>query len=155
MALYEVYVDGAARQGTNFSQSAVGVVIFRNRKRVWDFARGLGHTTNNRAEYEAVLAGLIMCWSSEEIKDPIIYSDSQLVVNQVNGIWRCENPSLLPLLFSIKLIQREYRFRLQKVPRAHVAVADQLCNKFLDELFAEIGENGKIPEIPEIPPPPI
>lgn len=153
MPLYEVWIDGASRGSTG--QAAIGVVVTRNQKTVWGFARGIGQATNNQSEYEALIAGLLMCWSSEDIVDPIIYSDSQLVVNQVNGIWRCEHPGLLPLLLSVRQIQLDYRFRLQKVPRAHVAAADRLANEFLDLLDKEFIELPNRPNIVELPPPPI
>lgn len=136
MAIYKCYIDGASR-GQGFgstTQAALGVVITRNDKVIWGFARGLGSVTNNVAEYEALLACLLMCWSSDDIKDPLIYSDSQLVVNQVNGTWQCEAKALIPLHFSIMQIADQYRFRLFQVPRNIVSSADALVNEFLDDL---------------------
>lgn len=67
------------------------------------------------------------------IIDPIIYSDSLLVVNHVNGKWKC-NETLFPLLVSINIIQEDYRFRLQHVKRRYVHQADTLVNECLDRL---------------------
>lgn len=159
MSVWKVYVDGAARnQGTgNPTQAALGVVVTRNDKVVWGFTRGLGSVTNNVAEYEALLAGLLMCWSSEDIKDPLIYSDSQLVVNQVNGKWQCSSRALLPLYFSIQQIAKDYRFRLFQVPRHVVSLADQLVNEFLDNLAAEYPTLSQPAQTKAavLPPPPI
>jgi ribonuclease HI len=156
MAVWKVYCDGAARgQGSGtVTQAALGVVITRNDKVVWGFARGLGSVTNNVAEYEAVLAGLLMCWSSDDIKDPLIYSDSQLVVNQVNGKWSCNAKALIPLHFSIQQIAKDYRFRLFQVPRNVVSAADKLVNEFLDELTAEHPTLSQpAPKVALLPPP--
>lgn len=131
--LYEVYVDGASRgQGTGKpGDAAAGCVIFANKKKVGQYARGLGPRTNNEAEYEAVLLGLLFCWAAD-LKDPVIYSDSLLVVNQVLGEWSCNAKALAPLLASIREIQDEFRFRIIHVPREEVNVADYLVNDFLD-----------------------
>jgi ribonuclease HI len=66
--------------------------------------------------------------------DPIIYTDSAVVANQVNKKWKCKNLSLLPLLMTIEEIRAEYRFRLVQVPRNLVWEPDHLANEFLDQL---------------------
>lgn len=135
--LVEVYVDGAARgQGALPGvpgEAACGVVIYKNKKLVGQFARGLGRRSNNEAEYEAVLNALMMCWAADLV-DPIIYSDSTLVVNQVNRKWQCKSETLLPYLLTIHDIEEVFRFRLRYVPRREVTQADQLANAFLDAL---------------------
>lgn len=157
MALWEAVIDGAARgQGAGtvpgLGQGAVGVVIARNKKTVWGFARGLGLVTNNQAEYEALIAALMLCWAADDIDDPIIYSDSQVVTMQVNGLWRCKNPTLQPLLLSVQQIKADYRFRLQHVQRHIVSAADALANDFLDQL--EVVSKPKSRNT-KLPPPPI
>lgn len=137
MAVYEVFVDGAARgqgkePGVNGNASC-GAVIYRNQKRVGQIARLLGRRTNNEAEYEAVLMALMICWS-RELADPIIYCDSLVVVNQVNNVWQCTDEKLLPLYLSVKEIEKEYRFRLVHEPRRFVHEADLLANQMLDLL---------------------
>jgi len=142
MSLYEVYVDGASRgQGTRDEEGnlvhghgAAAVLIYRNRKLIGQYARALGRTHNNQSEYEAVLMALLMCWSAG-LEDPVIYSDSNLIVNQINGEWDCKNEDLLPLLLSIQEIQEVYRFRVRHVPRSYVAEADELVNKLLDNML--------------------
>lgn len=134
--MIEVFIDGASRgQGVASSkgEAACAVVIFDRQKPVAQYARGLGQRTNNEAEYEALITALIMC-SMSDYRDPIIYSDSSVVVNQVTGKWVCRSPRLLPLWMSVNNIQKEYRFRLHQVKRDRVAVADGLGNTFLDNL---------------------
>lgn len=142
--LIEVFVDGAAR-GQGFpggSEASCGVVIYRNRKMIGQFARGLGQRTNNEAEYEAVLHGILLCWAGD-LRDPIIYSDSQLVVNQVNGSWQCNSPELFPLLLTIQDLAEAFPFRIQHVPRKRVHGADALARDFLDTLAERMESNGK------------
>jgi ribonuclease HI len=133
--MIEVFVDGASRgQGKrSMGDASCAVVIFDRKKPVAHYARGLGKRTNNEAEYEALITALLMCTMSN-YADPIIYSDSAVVVNQVSGKWSCKNEKLVPLWMSVKEIQEEYRFRLYQVDRTRVALADSLANKFLDNL---------------------
>ncbi len=131
----EVFCDGASRgQGQKrFGEAACAVVVYKNKRKVVEFARGLGARTNNEAEYEAVITSLLICTMSEFV-DPIIYTDSAVVANHVNQKWICKHPSLVPLLMTIEEIKSEYRFRLIQVPRLLVAEADALANQFLNNL---------------------
>lgn len=135
--IYEAFVDGASRGSGNpdkYGHGAAAVMIYKNKKLIGQYARGLGRRTNNEAEYEAVLMALLMCWSADLV-DPVIYSDSEMVVNQINDKWRCNNDDLLPLLHSIREIGSVFRFRLVHVPRSYVAEPDLLCNKLLDAML--------------------
>lgn len=129
----EVFCDGASRgQGQKkFGDAACAVIVYKNKKKVVEFARGLGARTNNEAEYEAVITALLICTMSDFV-DPIIYTDSSVVANHVNQKWVCKNSLLLPLLMTIEEIKSVYRFRLVQVQRNYVIEADSLANKFLD-----------------------
>ncbi len=131
----EVFCDGASRgQGQKkIGEASCAAVVYKNRKKVAQFARGLGSRTNNEAEYEAVISALLIC-SMSDFKDPILYTDSAVVANQINGKWRCQSRALLPLLMTIEDIKQEYPFRILQVPRNFVWEADGLANEFLDQL---------------------
>jgi len=131
----EVFCDGASRgQGQKkFGEASCAVVVYKNKKRVVQFARGLGRRTNNEAEYEAVIAGLLIC-SMSDFVDPILYTDSAVVANQINEKWKCKNLSLIPLLMTIQEIKSEYKFRVMQVPRTFVWEPDGLANEFLNQL---------------------
>ncbi len=131
----EVFCDGASRgQGQKkFGEASCATVVYKNRKKVAQFARGLGPRTNNEAEYEAVIAGLLIC-SLSDFVDPIIYTDSAVVANQINGNWQCKNESLVPLLMTVQDIREEYSFRVVQVKRAFVWEPDMLANQFLNQL---------------------
>ncbi|MFN9111767.1 MAG: ribonuclease HI family protein [Bacteroidota bacterium] len=131
----EVFCDGASRgQGQKkFGEASCATVVYKNRKKVAQFARGLGARTNNEAEYEAVIAGLLIC-SLSDFVDPIIYTDSAVVANQINGNWQCKNEALVPLLMTVQDIREEYSFRVVQVKRAFVWEPDMLANQFLDQL---------------------
>ena len=131
----EVFCDGASRgQGQKkFGEAACAVVVYKNRKKIAQFARGLGPRTNNEAEYEAVIAGLLIC-SMADLVDPIIYTDSSTVASQINGKAKCRSRSLIPLLMTIEEIKYEFNFRVVQVKRSFVWEPDALANTFLDEL---------------------
>lgn len=131
----EVFCDGASRgQGQKkIGEASCAVVVYKNRKKIAQFARGLGRRSNNEAEYEAVIAGLLIC-SMSDFLDPILYTDSAVVANHINGNWKCKNKSLLPLLMTVQDIREEFKFRLVQVQRNFVWEPDALCNQFLDTL---------------------
>lgn len=133
--LIEVFCDGASRgQGQKrVGEAACSAVVYKNRKKIAQFARGLGARSNNEAEYEAVISALLIC-SMAELYDPIIYTDSSVVANQINGKWKCRNAALLPLLMTIEDIKGEFNFKVVQVDRSFVWEPDELCNEFLDKL---------------------
>ena len=132
---FEVFCDGASRgQGQKKTgEAACSVVVYKNRKKIAQFSRGLGPRTNNEAEYEAVIAGLLIS-AMADLVDPIIYTDSAVVANQTNGKLECKNRLLIPLLMTVEEMRQAYNFRIIQVPRAFVWEPDALANAFLDEL---------------------
>ncbi|MFC1986609.1 ribonuclease HI family protein [Chloroflexota bacterium] len=90
-----VYVDGACTG--NPGPGAIGVVILdENNQEVGSCKECIGETTNNRAEYQALIKGLDVAAGICR-KKVICFSDSELVVKQLNKIWRIKNPELLKL----------------------------------------------------------
>ncbi|KAL0322537.1 UNVERIFIED_CONTAM: Transposon Ty3-G Gag-Pol polyprotein [Sesamum angustifolium] len=81
--------------------------------------------SNNEAEYEALLAGgrLAQAAGAKYLR---AYSDSQLVVNQVNGDYEAKGEKMIQYLNLIRtLCQKFERFELQRVPRSNNEEADQ------------------------------
>lgn len=140
--IIEVFCDGASRgQGQKkIGEAACATTIYRNRKKIAQFARGLGSRSNNEAEYEAVIAGLLIC-SMGDLLNPVIYTDSAVVANQISGKWKCRNDSLLPLLMTVEDIRDEFNFKVVQVERSFVWEPDALANEFLDTL-----EKRKLPK---------
>lgn len=141
-ARLEIFIDGAARGQGNpgLGDAACGVVIYRKGKLVCQYARALGKRTSNEAEYEALLAALQICWGVPELADPVIYSDSRVVVQQVTGKWRCRFDSReYPLYCSVKELANDFRFQLIQIGRIEGCIyeADRLANLFLDRIHQE------------------
>lgn len=87
--------------------------------------------TNNLAEYSAVIAAAnwALHWAADG--EPILFrTDSQLVVNQVNGQWQVRSPKIAPLCAEARQLlgrlRRSHNVRLEWVPRAQNAEADAL-----------------------------
>lgn len=132
------FIDGAARsQGSGRrTEGAAACVVYRNKKEIARFARGLGPVTNNYAEYTALIDVLLIC-AMMDVPSPIIYCDSLVVVNHVKGIWQCKSHDLLPLYLTVKDLQENYSFEIFHVSRKVVFVPDHMCNVLLDNLAAE------------------
>ena len=123
------WVDGACRG--NPGEAGFGVVI-RNRNRVEEISGFLGRTTNNVAEYAALVAALIFA-QRQSLEKLTIYSDSQLLVRQLTGSYRVKAPHLVPIFLRVlKLRQTIPILEIQHVPREENQEADQLANQAID-----------------------
>jgi ribonuclease HI len=99
----------------------------------------LGVTTNNIAEYSAILAALNWIVQNKSQMPSLtkinFFMDSQLASSQLNGLYKIKNPKLRELLFAAK--QKEVEIGLpvyySHVPREQNKKADALVNKALDE----------------------
>ncbi len=138
-----IYTDGAARG--NPGPAGIGVVIKSEKNVILEVADYIGKTTNNIAEYMALIRGL-----EEAIdlghKSVEVYADSELLVKQVSGEYKVKNEGLLPLYLHLKsLIKKFNHFSLNHTPREANIHADKLANKGIDD--AELKDSplfGKI-----------
>jgi ribonuclease HI len=112
-----IYTDGAARG--NPGPAAIGVVIRdEGGNTIASISRRLGVTTNNQAEYRAVIAGLEKAISLGT-RRIMIKSDSELVVKQLNGQYKIKNTAFESV-------------SITGIPREQNSAADALANKALD-----------------------
>lgn len=96
----------------------------------------LGHTTNNIAEYRALLLGLERALSCG-IRRLEVRADSELLIKQLRGEYRVRNEGLKPLYESAKrLLARFQASKLAHVRREHNSEADRLANRGIDEHLA-------------------
>lgn len=92
----------------------------------------LGSTTNNIAEYTALVRALERA-ASLALKRLHVLSDSELLVRQMNGQYRVKNERLLPLYETAKsLVEKFEHVHIQHIPRSQNSRADRLCNQALD-----------------------
>lgn len=129
-----VYTDGAARG--NPGPAAIGYAIFDSRGTCLE-KKGMyiGPHTNNEAEYEALLWALERAGhhTREVVK---FHSDSELVVHQVNGVYRVKKDRLREYIERIqKAVEGFESFRLVHVPRDNpgIQLVDGIVNGVLDD----------------------
>ncbi len=126
-----IYTDGGARG--NPGPAGIGAVIYNEHNDiVSEISEYIGHSTNNQAEYRAVIAALEKAreLNPEEV---IFYLDSELVVKQLKGEYRVKNKDLAPLfvrIHNLKLGIKKVEFF--HIPREQNKIADRLANKAMD-----------------------
>jgi len=126
-----INVDGAARG--NPGPAAIGAIIKDEAgNTVGRISRAIGVTTNNQAEYQAIIAALEKAISSG-VSHVVLQSDSELVVNQINGHYKIKSTALRPLYQKVvQLTGSLESFSITHVPREQNTEADALANKALD-----------------------
>jgi ribonuclease HI len=130
------FVDGASRHTQNIASAAW--VIYQFDQVVSSGGICLGPTTNNMAEYHAVI-GLLTQASSLGISRIIIYLDSQLVVFQLNRIYAIRSPILLRLHLQVRRLERMFDYiEYRHIPRELNSVSDSLANYIMDRYLAHI-----------------
>ncbi|CAL9029676.1 unnamed protein product [Prunus brigantina] len=113
--IWQLHVDRASNQ----KGAGAGVVIITPDGTLLEQAITLGFSTsNNEAEYEALLAGLRLA-KELSIKRLAIYSDSQLITNQASGEYMAKHPRMVQYLDKVQGLLKEFpTFTIQQVPRA-------------------------------------
>ena len=127
-----VYFDGASRG--NPGPGAVGWVIVSSDGIVDEGNDTIGRTTNNRAEYEALIQALEAARDHgfEEID---VRGDSELIVRQVRGEWNTNDPDLRERRVRVRELLHDFeRWSLEHVPREINDRADELANEALDDV---------------------
>ena len=121
---WEVYVDGASNQ----KGSGIGLVLISPEKVIIEKSLRLDFsTTNNEAEYEALLTGMAMVQRMGR-KSVKLFSDSRLVIGQVKGEFEAKDERMQGYLSQVKCLQPKFdSFDLLHVPRNGNALADSLA----------------------------
>jgi acyl dehydratase/ribonuclease HI len=128
---YTANIDGAARG--NPGPAAYGVVVRRPDGTAQEsFGKYIGRHTNNVAEYYALIAALDYA-AANGIRRLRVLSDSQLIVNQIKGLYKVKHPDLRPLHERArKQAAGLEAFTIQYIPREQNRDADDLANAALD-----------------------
>ena len=130
METISIYTDGGARG--NPGHAAIGVVIDGA-----GYGEYIGETTNNVAEYKAVIAALTTCaknlGATAQKAELNIHIDSQLIARQTTGKYKIKLPHLKTLCDEARaLILKFKEVRFIEIPREENAAADALVNSTLD-----------------------
>lgn len=124
------YTDGGARG--NPGPAAIGVVIKHGAETIKEFGRYLGETTNNQAEYRALISALehVAELEAEEVECML---DSELVVKQMRHEYRVKDPDLAPLFLKVYNLSQSFKkISYTHIPREKNKEADAMVNEALD-----------------------
>jgi ribonuclease HI len=128
---YLLYTDGGSRG--NPGPAAYGVVLYDSAGgELARRAARIGRATNNVAEYQGLLAGLQLA-RALGVRRLEVRLDAELLVKQLNGVYRTKNKNLAELKRRVEETARTFtRVSYRHVPREQNRLADALANAALD-----------------------
>ena len=132
----DIYTDGGSRG--NPGVAGYGVVIYGDNKEViYQESKFIGTKTNNEAEYSGVIAALEWVKKNKDnyqISSLNFFADSQLMIRQLQGLYKVKAPTLLPLYAKSQqlLTQINLPAKFTDVRREFNQLADQLANQAMD-----------------------
>ncbi|MDY6931101.1 MAG: ribonuclease HI family protein [Halobacteriota archaeon] len=129
----KIYTDGASRG--NPGPSAYAFVFVKDDKILHEGSGFIGKGTNNTAEYKAIINALKAAeqYTKGEIE---VYSDSELVIKQINREYRINKEHLLKLCEELRELCRRFesvKFNSVRRGNRFIKEADNLCNICLDK----------------------
>jgi len=133
---FKLFTDGGSRG--NPGLSAIAFVIYQNEELFDIGAKFVGIATNNFAEYNALIEGLKL---AKKYTDAIeCFLDSELVVKQLNGIYKISSPDIKPLADKIKALRLDFKkVTFTHVRREQNKIADKMVNIILDSIESNNG----------------
>lgn len=134
-AWLHIYCDGAAR-GNPGPAGIGGIAKNEQGAVIVEVSEFLGETTNNVAEYNALIRILEEC-SGRGYECVRIYTDSELMANQITGGFKVKSGALRPLHAGVKALLDGYReVQVEHIPREKNIECDRLANVAIDEGLA-------------------
>lgn len=127
----DIYIDGASKG--NPGPSGVGAVICRNGETIKNISSFIGNTTNNVAEYTALIYGLeeALLLKAECVR---INTDSQLLYRQLKRIYKVKSPNIIVLFMRAEHLFSGFKqVILKNIPREENKGADKLASKAVKE----------------------
>ena len=132
--ILEIYVDGASR--VNPGPAAWSFILVKDTQKIHHNSGHIGNTTNNTAEYKAIINALKEAekYTRWNIK---VFSDSELVIRQINKVYRIKKAHLSELCDKIYNQRRKFEsvefFHVRRTNQ-FIQVCDSLCNDCLNEM---------------------
>jgi len=127
----EIYIDGASKG--NPGPSGIGVVICQDGETIKNISNYIGNTTNNVAEYTALIYGLQegLILKAESLK---INTDSQLLYRQINKVYKTKNPNILGLYNqALHLMSAFKEVKMNHISRELNRGADKLATQAIKQ----------------------
>lgn len=129
--LVKLYFDGAAEP--NPGHGGYGFVAFFNDKEIYNFGMSIGYpSTNNEAEHVGLLQGLTWLYQNGYTNYKVlVLGDSQLVIKQVFGHWKCKAEHLKLLVRMNKDLVKQFRDISSEWISGDINPADKYSRMFL------------------------
>ena len=124
---FRMNFDGGSRGNPGIS--GCGAVIYHDGDEIWSDSFFVGiNATNNHAEYAGLILGLQQAIEMN-VKSILVQGDSELIINQMTGKYRCHSANLIELYNKAKELEAKFtEIRFQHVLRNFNKRADQLSN---------------------------
>ncbi len=131
--ILKIYVDGASRK--NPGPAACAFIFMLEDNIIHEKRKFLGEATNNIAEYNAIIEALSEAekFTRGEVE---VFSDSELVVKQINKVYRVKKEHLAKLrskVYSVLAKFTKVDFKNVGRDNKYIGICDKLCNQTLDE----------------------
>ena len=145
LPIWKLSVDGAS----NAQGSGAGLILTSPEGIDIEYALRFGfHASNNEAEYEAVIAGLNLAHSLE-VDQLEVYSDSQLVVRQIEDTYEAKSETMILYLQKVRdLLKKFVLVQVKHVPIAENSRADALV-KLATALQEDLGRSTPVEYLAE------
>lgn len=134
---YLIHTDGGSRG--NPGPSAIGVVIRGGRLGTKEYGEYIGETTNNVAEYSAVIFALkklkALIGTEEAAKSAVtVHADSELLVKQLNGEYKIKEATIRELFLELWNLRLDFgKVTFTHIFREKNNDADRMVNHALDK----------------------
>lgn len=129
-----IYTDGGSRGNPGTAASAF-IIIDEKGKVLEEYSEYIGHNTNNVAEYKALIKALHAAVKFKP-KEVTCYSDSEVMVKQLNGEYKISAEHLRRMSDEVKSLSKNFKkisFLNVRRTNAMIQKADALVNRCLDE----------------------
>lgn len=122
--MVKVFCDGSSTPNPGIMSIGYSIEVEGKRK---DYSLKLGEGTNNQAEYLAFIFAILTASTFD--KHVHVYTDSQLLANQLNDIWKVKDKDLMKLwCLANEIVQDLEDFEITWIPREENKLADKLSN---------------------------
>jgi ribonuclease HI len=137
MCNHTLHFDGCSKG--NPGPAGIGAVIYENNEEIWGGSQYLGNSkTNNQAEYAALILGLNQAIDLD-IDNLLVFGDSQLVIHQINKVYKVKNKELLNLYSEVCELTTHFKYiEFIHLYRNKNKRADQLANLAMEKFNIQL-----------------
>jgi ribonuclease HI len=142
---YKAYIDGSSRG--NPGSSSISYIIISPTGNKVQHSEYIGDTTNNIAEYTALktlLKDISVIFKSYKYLKLDIHCDSQLVINQMKGIWKCKDLNLQCFIKECDALIKELESATHSVTLTWIQRNNNVDANFLAQQASKLGEKKDV-----------